>query len=104
MSDAVESLMDIKKPFKFSRSVDFEGQQYTEINLTGLDSLTGRDMSQVKSEWALSGKFSPQPAMDMDFCVMLACRAAGINNEFANYWPAKDYAAIAARVSNFLLT
>ena len=77
-----------------SKEYEFEGQKYTEIELN-LDVLTGKDVSAVKREWARAGNISPLVAVDTDFCVYLAAKAAKL--------PAKDYCAIGQEVSNFLL-
>lgn len=86
----------------FKKPVDFEGAKHESIAMD-LDALTGRDISQVKSEWAMDGKFSPVPSADLDFCAMIACRAAGLPKEFADALPARDYLAVTQKVSNFLL-
>ena len=80
----------------------FEGQKYTEIELN-LDVLTGKDVSAVKREWARAGNISPLVAVDTDFCVYLAAKAAKLPIEFMENLPAKDYCAIGQEVSNFLL-
>lgn len=88
--------------FVFNKPFTFEGTEYTEIDLK-LDDLTGSDISKVKSQWALEGKFAPVPGADMDFCAMLACKAAGLPYEFAGALPGKEYIRLTSQVSNFLL-
>ena len=85
-----------------SKEYEFEGQKYTEIELN-LDVLTGKDVSAVKREWARAGNISPLVAVDTDFCVYLAAKAAKPPIEFMENLPAKDYCAIGQEVSNFLL-
>ena len=77
-----------------SKEYEFEGQKYTEIELN-LDVLTGKDVS--------AGNISPLVAVDTDFCVYLAAKAAKLPIEFMENLPAKDYCAIGQEVSNFLL-
>ena len=86
----------------FANPVEFEGEHYDRLDMN-LDSLTGRDISKVKSQWAQAGNFSPIPAADTDFCMMIACHAAGLPAEFADVLPAREYLAITQKVSNFLL-
>ena len=64
-----------------SKEYEFEGQKYTEIELN-LDVLTGKDVSAVKREWARAGNISPLVAVDTDFCVYLAAKAAKLPIEF----------------------
>ena len=86
----------------FSKPVNFEGQEIKSIKMD-LDSLTGRDISQVKSQWAHAGNFSPVPAADTDFCVMVAARASKQPLELFDVMPAKEYLGITQKVSNFLM-
>lgn len=87
---------------RFSKPVTFEGQEIEELRMY-LDGLTGRDISQVKSQWAAAGNFSPMAAADMTFCIMLACKAAKQPLELADVLPAKEYVKVQQEVSNFLL-
>jgi hypothetical protein len=86
-----------KKPFTF------EGKTYDSITLD-LESLSGADISAVKKQFAAGGNFSPIPATDSDFCILLAARLAKQPVEFFNALPAREYCAIAQGVSNFLLS
>lgn len=90
-------------PHQFAKPVNFEGQEIKQI-LLDLEGLTGKDISRVKSAWAQAGNFSPVAASDLDFCAMVACKAAGQPYEFADALPAKDYVKLAQEVSNFLLS
>lgn len=85
----------LKKPHKF------EDQEVKELDLN-LDSLTGRDISQVKRQWAAEGNFSPMPSTDTDFCAMLAAKASGQSIELIQSLPAGDYMKVSQLVSNFL--
>jgi hypothetical protein len=86
----------------FSVPVNFESEIYEKIEID-LNKLTGRDMSIAKSDWAKGGNFSHSPSVDPVFCNIVACKAAGMPSEFADYWPGKDYMKIGQEVSNFLL-
>lgn len=86
----------------FTKPYNFEGKEYTELELE-LDSLTGRDVSSVKRQWAGEGNFSAMPSTDSDFCIMIAAKAAKKPVEFFYSLPAKEYAKLAQAVSNFLL-
>lgn len=87
--------------FKLNDPIEFEGKKYDEVSMD-LESLKGRDISKVKSQWAQSGKFSPFPATDMDFCAMLACLAAKLPTEFADELSARDFIGLTTEVTNFL--
>lgn len=87
--------------FTFEKPIKFEEKDYTDINLK-LDSLSARDISRIKNQWATEGNFSPYPATDLDFCVMVAMAAAKLPTEFIDKMSAKDYIKLAQEVSNFL--
>jgi hypothetical protein len=88
--------------YVFKKPYEFEGKTYDKLELD-LDSLSGADISAVKKLYAAGGNFSPIPATDSDFCIMLAARLIKQPVEFFNAMPARDYCAIAQGVSNFLL-
>lgn len=87
----------------FKKSFTFEGKTYDSITLD-LESLSGADISAVKKQFTAGGNFSPIPATDSDFCILLAARLAKQPVEFFNALPAREYCAIAQGVSNFLLS
>jgi hypothetical protein len=93
-NESGKSVVTLKKP------VNFEGNEVTEISMD-LESLTGRDISSIKSEWAMAGKFSPVPAADIDFCILAACRASGQPAELFDLLGSKDYMRVSQEVSNF---
>lgn len=84
-----------------AKEFKFEDQKITEIDLD-LDSLTGRDISEVKRQWAAEGNFSPMPSTDVDFCAMLAAKASKLPIDLIQSLPAKEYTKVAQAVSNFL--
>lgn len=87
---------------ELSKPYQFDGVEYKEIELD-LDSLTGRDVSAAKKDWARQGNFAAITAVDVDFCACLAAKACKLPVEFVEGLPAKDYCRVAQEVSNFLL-
>ena len=87
---------------ELSKPYTFDGVEFTAVELD-LDSLTGRDVSAAKKDWARQGNFAAVTAVDLDFCASLAARACGQPVEFVEGLPAKDYCKLAQEVSNFLL-
>lgn len=86
----------------FAKPYKFEDQEFTELEMD-LDSLTGKDISAAKRQWALAGNFSPVPASDMDFCAALAAQASKQPLEFFEQMPAGEFTKITQAVSNFLM-
>lgn len=87
---------------KFSSPVNFEGTDFTELDLD-LESLKGSDISAAKKEWAAAGNFSPVPSSDLDFCAIVAARASKQPLEMIEDLPAKEYTKLCQAVSNFLM-
>lgn len=87
----------------FNNPVKFDDQEIESLELD-LDSLTGRDMSQIKSQWSMAGKFSPVPATDLDFCIMVAARASKQPIEFFEQLKSREWLKVAQEVSNFLMS
>lgn len=88
-------------PFTLSKPVEFEGKKHEVLELD-LESLTAQDMSRIKQQWMAAGKFSPYPATDLDFCALVACRAAKLPTELVDKLSAKDYMQLCTEVTNFL--
>lgn len=85
----------------FKKPYNFEGQDFEELEVP-LDSLTGKDLSIAKSQWALAGNFSPMPSTDLDYCAAIAARASKQPIEFFEQMPAREFNKITQAVSNFL--
>ena len=87
----------------FAEPFEFEGKTYEEIDIA-LESLKCSDMSAVKKQFAAQGEFSPMPAADSDYCMLIAARAAKMPIEFFNEMPAPEYYAISQAVGSFLIS
>lgn len=88
--------------YTFGSPYSFEGTEYTEINID-VDALTGGDIANIKRQWVGEQNFAVLPAMDTEFCMMVAARASGQPLEFFREMPAKDYCKLTAEVSGFLI-
>jgi len=86
----------------FKNPYMFEGEEVKEIELN-LEALNGKDVAAAKREWQRQGNFGVLPASDMEFCVLLAAKAAKRPYEFFDGLPAPEYCTIANAVSGFLL-
>lgn len=88
--------------YTFKQPYEFEDVTYTQIE-ADLESLTGRDISDAKRQWATEGNFSPMPTTDLDFCAHILAKATKKPLEFYTEMPARDYCAITQQVVNFLM-
>ena len=91
-------VMKLDKPFTF------EGQTYTEVDLSGLEDVTAGTLENVGK---ILAKRSPglNPAtleMEMSFCNLLAARVTSKKLEFFERLPAKDAVALKSMIVGFL--
>ncbi|PWK16062.1 phage tail assembly protein [Tumebacillus permanentifrigoris] len=92
-----------EKTYQFSKSIKFEGVDYSEIVLD-FDKLTGDDILKAESQYLATGGASHAPReMSKTYLVIVAARAAGVPVELFNALPAKDFSKITVRTQGFLL-
>lgn len=89
---------------RFSKPYKFDGREYTEVDLSGLEDVTAGALENVGK---IVSKKNPgmNPAlleMSMPFCNYLAQRVAGLPLEFFAGLPAKEAIKLKAMVTNFL--
>ena len=97
--DAGEDLvLKLSKPFQFG------GQTYTEVDLSGLEGTTTKDL-EIVSRIVSKQNAATNPAlmeMTMPFCKALAQRVSGLPLEFFERLPARDGIRLKTMVTNFL--
>lgn len=89
-------ILKLAKPYKF------EGTEYTEVDLHGLEDTTAADLSAVGKILAKQGVVSPMPEMTMDFSQYLAARVAKKPVEFFQGLPAREAVKLKNIVTGFL--
>lgn len=87
---------------KLAKPYHFEDQTYTEIDLSGLENLTGRDMVAVSKTLTRQGDVSMIQEMSMDYALIMASKATGQPVEFFYNLPPKECIKVKNRVTNFL--
>ena len=97
--DQEESLI-----LKFRRPYQFEGQEYTELDLSGLENVTAGTLENIGK---IMAKKSPglNPAtieMEMGYCELLAARVTGKPLEFFQRLPGRDAIALKSKIVGFL--
>ena len=93
-----ELVLRFGKPYKFG------GQEYTEVDLSGLEDVTAGVLENVGK---IAAKKNPgmNPAlqeMSLTFCTYLAQRVAKLPLEFFTGLPAKEAIKLKTLVTNFL--
>lgn len=89
---------------RFSKPYKFGGQEYTEVDLSGLEDVTAGVLESVGK---ITAKKNPgmNPAlqeMSLTFCTYLAQRVAKLPLEFFEKLPAREAIKLKAMVTNFL--
>jgi hypothetical protein len=89
-------IVEFKKPFVF------EGETYTELNLEGLEELTGADLAKIDRAVRKKNADDLVPEMSLDYALALAARATGQPIEFFKALPLKDCRNVRNKVRSFL--
>lgn len=87
--------------FKFSKPYKFEGKTYTEIDFSGLDSLTAEDMIAAEKYLSRAGVISPIPEMTSEYVCFIASRISDQPIEFFKRLPPKDAVKLKNRITGF---
>ena len=88
--------------FKFRKPYVFEGKEFTEVDLSGLENTTAADLSAVNKILSKSGTVSPVPEMSMDFAIYMAARVAHLPVEFFQRMPSREAIRLKNTVTGFL--
>lgn len=87
---------------KFSKPYVFEGQEYTEVDLSAMEDTTAEDLSVVGKILSKLGTVSPMPEMTMDFSQFMAARVTKLPIEFFKRMPAREAIKLKNAVTGFL--
>lgn len=94
--EEIELVIKFKKPYKF------EGKEISEIDLTGLENITGNDMVQVNKTLSRQGQVPMLQEMQLEYAQEMAARVTGIPVEFFKVLSAKHSMKLKNTVSNFM--
>ena len=89
---------------KLKKPIDFEGVKYTEIDLSGMENLTARDVSKITKLLRLTDDAPSEVGIEtsLDFACYYAARAAKLPIEFMYKLDSRDSIRLKNRVVNFL--
>jgi hypothetical protein len=90
-------LVTFNKPYKF------EGKEYTELDLSGIENLTTRAMLQADKLYARNGNMPILNEMTSGYAVIIAHTLTNLPIEFFDDLPAKEGVAIRNVVSTYFL-
>lgn len=88
---------------KFKKPYHFEGKEYTEIDLSGMEDLTGADMIAVNKIMSRSSAgIDVMPEVSVEYACYFAARAAKQPVEFFTSLPPRELMKVKNRVMGFL--
>lgn len=86
---------------RFKNPFTFEGKEYKELSLEGLEKLTGQDLMAVdRAMRKKSNDFMVE--LSIDYSIMIAVRATGLPIEFFKALPMRETKAVRNKVRSFL--
>ncbi len=87
---------------KFNKAYSFEGQTYTEIDLSNLENISTKDLIAVDKLYYATGNMAPSSEMSLAYSCIVASKVASKSLEFFNQLPAKEGIKVKSVVVNFL--
>lgn len=94
-----ENIQEEPYKVKFSKSYSFEGKDYTEIDLSDIKNLTGKDLTAAEQIFASSGNMAPITEMSIGYACIIAHKATNKPKEFFENLPANE----AIKVKNVVM-
>ena len=88
---------------KLSKTYKFEGKEIEEIDMSGLEDLTGGDMLAINRMMKRRGNTDASPEVTLEFAMYAAMQATNLPLEFFNGLNMKDSMKVKARVKYFLM-
>lgn len=103
VSTEVEENEETSMVIKFKKPYHFEGKEYTEIDLSGLDDLQASDMIAVnKYMQRTTSGIDVMPEVSLEYACVLASKAAKLPIEFFTSLPPREAMKVKNRVMGFL--
>lgn len=96
-NDEITMIVKFKKPFMF------EGKEYTEIDLSGLENLRAADMIAVNKRMQRTSQgIDVMPEVSLEYACELAAKGAQMPIEFFLALPPREAVRVKSRVMAFL--
>lgn len=98
LSGTVEDYLIIK----LKEPIKFEGENYSQIDLTGLENVKAADMVAINRRMTRNGSIDISQELTLEYALNMANIATGLPLEFFDQLPPYAAMAIKGRVTNFL--
>jgi hypothetical protein len=105
VNETEQEVQDNGKYIFLKTPIDFEGENYEKIDLSGLDELTGNDLKKIDRMYRRisRGITAMTKELDLTYIQLVAAEATGLPIEFFDALKAKDSTTVEVVVRNFLL-
>lgn len=88
---------------KFKKPYTFERKEYTEIDLSGMEDLTGADMIRIEKRYNRNNAgINVMPEVSEEYAILFAAEASGQPVEFFEHLPGREVIKVKNRVMSFL--
>lgn len=75
---------------KFRKPYEFEGEEYKEIDLSGIENLTTKDLTAADKQFVTQGNVAAMNEMSVGYACIIASKAAKKPIEFFENLPANE--------------
>lgn len=89
---------------KFNKPYKFEGQEYTEVDLCGIEDLTTKDIIEAEKQFASTGQVSAMNEMTVGYACIIAAKVSGKPDTFFDGLPGNEGVKIKNIVMGFFLS
>lgn len=98
---APEEQEENKYLIRFRKPFLWEDETYTEIDMSGLEDMSARDMIQAQRIMERSGSINVLPEMSLEYACIFASKATKMPVEFFQALPPKEAIKVKNKVTNF---
>jgi len=92
----------MKRVVEFNKPYKFEGVEYNEVDLTGLENLTVKDLATADKQFSVQGNIAVSPETSIAYACIIASIATGKPVEFFENLPADEGVKVKMEVMGFL--
>jgi hypothetical protein len=85
---------------KLSRPYAFEEETIEELDFSGFESVTTKDMIEASDVLTKSGRVVVNPEMDLQYCLYIAAFATGKPHEFFDQLKVRDAVRVKNKIRN----
>ena len=99
----MDNNIQLAKVIQLSKPYHFEGKEYTDIDLSKIDDITGEQLMNIEKKFEMTGNFSALKEMNLTYAVFVASEITGLSLEFFKGLPGKDATKIRTVVAGAFL-